>query len=299
MESSQLPRVQNSEEKIPESNLMATAICANDNLTPLLVRPGSAPIVDAAMPEVDSVLLGRWRIVAWAGVGSASVVFRGKHVELDLPVAIKIVNRAGYPDRAKAINHLRNEAEVLKQLHHRNIGRLWDFSNDPDCPFLVTTFVEGPTLGEAIRHQGKLDRRQVTRAAQCVIEALAHAWEFGIVHRDVKPDNLILASDQTAKIIDFGLAAIVDTVVPPVAMVPANTWIGTAAYLAPEQARSTSTVDHCADIYALGATMYHAITGRLPFEGGSITSVILRRMKEDPVPPIEYVPEIGKSFSAP
>jgi serine/threonine protein kinase len=278
---------------------MATAICANDNLTPLMVRPGAPPILDARMPDVGTVLLGRWRIVAWAGVGSASVVFRGKHLDLDLPVAIKIVNRAEYPARAKAIDHLRNEAEVLKRLNHRNISRLWDFSNDPECPFLVTTFVEGMTLGEAIRHRGQLERRQVARAAQCIADALEHATQFGIVHRDIKPDNVILATDQTAKIIDFGLAAIaVESAIAPAPVVPVNTWIGTAAYLAPEQARSTCTVDHRADIYALGATMYHAITGRLPFDGGSVTQVILRRMREDPPPPIAHVPEIGERFSA-
>ena len=277
-----------SESSTPEDDVTATVMWATNGATPLIVRPGSPPLVVAPMPEVGSVLLGRWRLVAWAGMGSASIVFRGTHTELDLPVAIKIVNRANYPERAKAIGHLRNEAQLLKRLRHPNIVRLWDFNNDPDFPCLVTDFVEGATLGEAIRHQGRLDRRQVIRAALSIIDALEYAWQFGIVHRDIKPDNLLLAADNTAKVIDFGLAAVVDTEHPPVPLVPANTWVGTAAYLAPEQARSTYTVDHRADIYALGATLYHALTGRLPFEGRSITQVILRRMKEDPVPPLEY-----------
>lgn len=280
-------------DSVSDLNLMVTVICSVD---PTPAKAAGVPF--SGMPEIGTVLLNRWQLIAFAGVGSASLVYRGLDLRLSRSVAVKIVNRPDYPERAKAIGHLRNEAQLLQRLGESNaIVRLWDFHDEPDCPMMVTDYVEGNSLGELIRKQRKIDVRRVLRIAQQIVDALAYAWEFGVVHRDVKPDNILLADDGTAKLIDFGLAAVVQTEHPPISLADNQGWVGTAAYLAPEQARSTGRVDHRSDMYSLGATLYHALTGRLPVDGDNAAQVILKRLKEDPIAPHLWDPKIPRSFS--
>jgi serine/threonine protein kinase len=275
-------------------DLFATVHALGSSPTPIELRlPGEFGV---EMPDVGAVLLNRWRVVAWAGLGGANTVFRGEHIELDWPVAIKVVN-CHYPlDRNTAARHLRNEARILARWRHPNLPRLWDFHEGGQFPLLVTDFFEGATLRQMIGLEGRLSPGRAVRAAMHVVEALAVVWRDGIVHRDVKPENILLAADGTAKLLDFGLATTRgdaspgnDAVVPP--------RVGTVAYLAPEQARNSAAVDLRADIYSLGATLYHAVTGRLPFSGADAAQVILRHIEDEPVPPIQVVPDLNSGLS--
>jgi serine/threonine protein kinase len=279
----------------PADELVATTLAAHDAPTPVDLR--RAPADAAPMPDVGSVLLGRWRVVAWAGLGSASVVFRGEHVELLAPVAIKIVNRLREPDRTAVIGHLRNEALLLARLKHVNLARVWDFSAAGEHPCLVTDFIDGTTLLQRMRRDGRLDPKRALRVAVNVAEALAAAWREGIVHRDVKPENILLAGDGSAKLIDFGLAVVRGEENAEAHGTIDRRRVGTVAYLAPEQARNSAAVDHRADVYALGATLYHALTGRLPFLGNTAAQVILRHLEDQPLPPRALVPDLPDALS--
>jgi eukaryotic-like serine/threonine-protein kinase len=244
------------------------------------------------------VLLQRWRIVAWAGLGTASVVFRGAHVELPFPVAIKIVNRQNYPDRATVVGQLRNEALILGRLRHNNLPRLWDFHEEGEYPYLVTDFFDGASLQQTIRLKGRLEQRWAIRAAIHIADVLATLHRNDIVHRDIKPDNIVLCRDGSAKLIDFGLSLVQgeeNSVVHGERLdVPR---VGTVAYLSPEQARHSGSVDHRADIYSLGATLYHAVTGQLPFNGSNAAQVILRHIEDEPAPPKAIVPNLNETLS--
>lgn len=273
--------------------LSATLISHQDAPTPVDDRLRTDAFV-APMPDVGDMLLDRWHILAWAGMGSASIVFRGEHREMKFPVAIKIVNRPHYADRAIALGHLRNEAQILTRLRHPHHARIWDFHEEGEHPFLITDFVNGVTLAQTIRRLGKLEPRRVVRMALYITDMLRSAWREGIVHRDVKPDNILLAVEGSAKLIDFGLAIMrgeENNGAHGNQLVQAR--VGTVAYIAPEQARSSATVDHRADMYALGATLYHAVTGRMPFAGRNAAQIILRHIEDEPAPPnsIADVPE--------
>jgi serine/threonine protein kinase len=277
--------------------LTATILAIHNAPTPVDTRRPEGPVA-GPMPAVGEVLLQRWRIVAWAGVGTSSVVFRGEHVELPFPVAIKIVNRQHYADRSRIVGHLRNEAMILGRLRHANLPRLWDFHEEGDYPYLITDFFDGATLRQMIRLEGRLEQRRAVRAAVHVAEVLAMIDGAGIVHRDIKPDNVVLCRDGSAKLIDFGLSMAQgeenEAIHAERSEAPR---VGTVAYLAPEQARNSTLVDQRADIYALGATIYHAVTGRLPFTGNNAAQVLLRHIEDEPAPPKAIVPNLSEPLS--
>jgi serine/threonine protein kinase len=280
----------------PVDDLAATLLANHQESTPVDRRQRQEAVV-APMPSVGDCVLNRYRIVAWTGLGAASVVFRGEHQELALPVAIKIVNRLEYPERAAAIGHLRNEALILSRLRHANVAHLWDFSEAGPYPSLITEFVAGPTLRHQIQLEGRLGPRRAIRAATHVADALVALGRGGVVHRDIKPENIMLSVDGAAKLIDFGLSIIVGHENPAAHVGLAVPRVGTVAYLAPEQARNAAAIDQRADIYSLGATLYHAVTGRIPFSGNNAAQVVLRHLEDSVVPPRSVVPELPEELS--
>ncbi len=278
-------------------DLMATVLSNHDSTTPVDTRPRKDPI-SAPMPAIGDMLMNRWRIIAYAGFGTASVVFRGAHAELAFPVAIKIVNRQHYIDRATVVGHLRNEATILAQLRHSNLSRLWDFHEEDEFPYLVTEFIDGMTMKWAIQAHKRLEPRRVVRAAMHVAEALIATDSAGVIHRDIKPENIVLCNDGSAKLIDFGLAMIQGMENPAAHSEAVDLpRVGTVAYLAPEQARKAANIDGRADIYSLGATMYHAVTGRPPFGGNNAAQVLLRHIEEAPASPSSVVPKLDEDLS--
>jgi len=240
-------------------------------------------------------LIGRCLLIEPLGRGGSCAVFRALHQGLNLPVAIKVLQFEASMAPHQAYEQLRTEARLLAQLDHPHIIRILDFEEDPLQPYLVLEMVEGPTLSELIRQSGRLSLDRASEVIGQVVEALAALWALGAVHRDVKPGNIFLTRCGTAKLADFGTAMLVEQ-----AAGEADTGdvvAGTAAYLAPEQFLAPSVVDHRADIYALGATFYEAVTGRMPFEGSSRADLLMKHAKDNPVPPHEVLPALGPRVS--
>ncbi len=240
---------------------------------------------DAPPPEVGTVV-GPFVLQEKLGEGVSCHVFRGWDQTRSAPVALKILNWANVYDRAAAMKQLRVEAASLARVKHPKVVRFLDFGFDPRWPYLVTEFFEGRPLGELLRAGGALPPEWCLFLVAQMAEALGAVWQAGLVHRDIKPDNILVGPNGNAKLIDFGLAkatalAARERTGPELA--------GTAAYLAPEQAKDASTVDHRADIYSLGVTLYEALTGRLPFEGRNRVQVIFQHLNAVPVPPAERV----------
>ena len=190
---------------------------------------------------------------------------------------------------------LKSEACLLAQLNHSNVVRVWDFEDDASTPYLVLEFIEGMSLGELIRKNGAMRPLQALRIVSQIADGLAAAHRLGIVHRDVKPGNILLAKDGTAKLADLGLAVFVDS--NPSGGSSGQGMAGTVAYMPPEQAMSARTVDHRSDMYALGATFYHLVTGQIPFQGATRMEVILKHAKEPLKPPHEVVPDFPREVS--
>ncbi len=228
------------------------------------------------------------------GSGVSCFVYRGWDEQNECPVAMKIVNWANVYDRAAAMKQMRTEAAALARVKHPRVVRFIDFGFDPRWPYIVTEFVEGRPMGELLRGGGALPLEWAVYLISQVVDGLGAVWRAGLVHRDIKPDNVLVGPNGVAKLIDFGLAkAPVVRNAPPTGPELA----GTAAYLAPEQARDASIVDFRADIYSLGVTFYEALTGRLPFESRNRMQVIFQHINTPPVPPIDRLPTIPQIIS--
>jgi serine/threonine-protein kinase len=193
------------------------------------------------------------------------------------------------------MRQLRTEAVTLSRVKHPQVIRIFDFGFDPRWPFLVTEYFEGRPLGELLREGEPLPSSWVLYILTQVVEALGAVWKGGLVHRDVKPDNILVGPNGAVKLVDFGLATSAalragrDEAGPELA--------GTAAYLAPEQAKDARVVDHRADIYSLGVTLYEAVTGRLPFVARNRVQMIFQHLSKQPQPPERVLPGIPSILS--
>lgn len=270
----------------PESVTESAASAGDTHAHPFPQRlvTASDAMPTAPPPEVGTTV-GTFVLQEKLGEGVSCHVFRGWDEARSKPVALKILNWANVYDRAAAMKQLRMEAMALARVKHPLVVRFIDFGFDPRWPYLVTEFFEGRPLGELLRGGGALPPEWSLYLVSQMADALGAVWQAGLVHRDIKPDNILVGPNGNAKLIDFGLAkadaleATRERTGPELA--------GTAAYLAPEQAKDASLVDHRADIYSLGVTLYEAVTGRLPFEGRNRVQVIFQHLNTPPVPPAE------------
>lgn len=242
-------------------------------------------------------ILGKCLLTEQVGRGATGIVYRGLHQNLNIPVAIKVLQVSAIQSHAYA--QLRTEACLLAQLNHPNIVRVWDFEDNAQCPFIVLEYVEGLSLAELIQQSGRLRLDRALRIVMQVASGLEAGERLGIVHRDVKPANILIAKDGTAKLADLGLATLVSSPSDSQSesSINAEGLAGTVAYMAPEQASNPQAVDHRADIYALGVTFYHILTGQLPFTGRSRMEVLLKHARETPIPPHEIVSELDPAVS--
>ena len=278
-------------------DLLTTAVIPSNALTPVDLGGWGRDHVEVELPEIGSEL-GRYRLEAVRAMGSASVVFRATHLALGISVALKFLNRRHFSDRLALLDQLRTEASLLARIQHRNVVRLWDFDDDFDYAYLATEYIDGPTLMSAIREQGRMEPRQVIRIVLQVVDALEGLSQFNIVHRDIKPDNILLSLSGTVKLIDLGLAMIMGEEIPELQIIAPNLgWVGTPTYLPPEQARNAGRVDCRADMYSLGATLYQAVTGRPPFEAKKASQMVLHHLETQVRPPRDLVPSLTPALS--
>lgn len=241
-------------------------------------------------------IVGKYELVERIGQGATSVVYRGTHRKLRFSVAVKVLDRYALDADPQLRVQLVSEAVHLAQINHPNVVRLWDLEDDCPDPYLVLEYVPGGTLADLSRQKGQIPFAYAWAIIRQAVEGLAEAHKHGIVHRDVKPGNLLLANDGHVKVADLGLAIIAGKREDSPSKLEVSA--GTSAYLAPEQAGDPANVDFRADIYALGATLYHALTGRLLFEGRSALELIMKHLRESPTPPGHFVSDLPAPCSA-
>ncbi|HYO11870.1 MAG TPA: tetratricopeptide repeat protein [Thermoanaerobaculia bacterium] len=221
---------------------------------------------------VGSRLAGRYRVVELVGVGGMGMVYRAHDEQLDLPVAVKVLR----PDLAgggRRLERFKQELVLARQVSHPHVVRIHDLGSDGDIVFLTMDFVPGRSLSELLAEEGPLSPDRAVGIARQIASALAAAHEAGVVHRDLKPGNVLLDDSGRALISDFGIAR---SLAGPGRTLPGAV-VGTLDYLAPEQARG-GTVDGRTDLYALGILLYEMLTGKLPFAGGSEAEVLAQRL---------------------
>jgi serine/threonine protein kinase len=226
------------------------------------------------------------------------LVYRAHHTSLNLEVVVKVLMQ---PDGEGAHHVLltANEAHLLARLNHPNILRIFDFSDGGLFPHLVMELVDGPSLAALIARNQRLEPALALPLICQTIAGLGYAHDqVGLVHCDLKPTNILLTSDYQVKIADFGLAKSRGMPTAFDQTLKLGTIAGTPAYIAPEQVEGgRAAADHRSDIYALGATMYHAITGRLPFIDDDPVQLMVRRLSEAPIPPHLVHPKVDRRIS--
>ena len=234
--------------------------------------------------SVETIADGRYRVERVLGVGAMAKVLLAHDAELGREVAVKLLDEALAADPSFRARFAR-EARVAAGLSHPNIVTIFDVGEADGRPFIVMELVPGRTLEERLRREGALRASDVLAIARQVCDGLEHAHSNGLVHRDLKPGNLIERDDGTVKIADFGIARAVEGT----ELTETGTVVGTAAYLAPEQAEA-GTVSPATDLFALGAVLYELVTGRQPWKIDSLAELAARREAPPPELPSDTPP---------
>lgn len=247
------------------------------------------------IPMSEATLGSRYRLDAAIGRGGMATVWRATDLKLDRPVAIKRLHSARIDD-AEFTARFKREAQLVGRLSHPNVVRLLDGGEDEEGPYLVLELVEGETLKDRIQRDGALAPAEAARIVAQVADALAYAHAEGIVHRDVKSQNVLIARDGVARLADFGIARMVDSETQA-GLTSADVMLGSADYLAPEQAQS-GKLDGRADVYSLGVVLYECLTGELPFRGDGFVAVAMQHVSQEVPDPKALEPACPAFLSA-
>jgi len=243
-------------------------------------------------PLAPGSKLGRYLIIERLGGGGMGVVYKAHDTELHRTVALKILppHLCRHPEY---LNRFRSEAHAHARLNHPNITTLYSLLELPAGEVLVLEFVEGQTLEQRLRAGGPLEPTEAVRIFDQALRAVEHAHAAGVVHRDLKPANIFLTRDARVKLMDFGVAKLMDQ--PEHAA--HRTMVGTLLYISPEQINGHST-GFRSDIYTLGVTLYEAVTGRLPFERRSDYALMHAHVQERPPSPKEFQRSLPRTLEA-
>jgi serine/threonine-protein kinase len=238
------------------------------------------------------VLADRYELEEVLGQGGMARVFKGNDRVLSRTVAVKVLSPQFAGDE-QFVARFRREAQAAAALNHPNIVSVYDTGSQGDVHYIVMEYVEGRTLRDVIRQEGPLLPERASEIAEAVSSALAAAHEAGLVHRDIKPGNIMITRDGEVKVMDFGIArtSTGDTLTQTASI------LGTASYLSPEQAQGES-VDARSDIYSLGCVLYEMLTARAPFSGDSPVAIAYKHVRESPVPPARLNPDVPPSLES-
>lgn len=219
-------------------------------------------------------LSGRYEVISKIGEGGMAIVYKARDLILDRIVAVKVL-RSEFSHDNDFIRRFRREAESVASLSHPNIVSIYDIGEEEQCYFIVMEYVEGVTLKTFIKDFQPVPLETIVYIMEQVALAIGHAHDYGIVHRDIKPHNILVDANDQVKVTDFGIALAVTSAT----MTYTNAILGSAHYLSPEQAKGGKATEK-SDIYALGIVLYECLTGRLPFAGSSPVSVALMHLNE-------------------
>ncbi|MBO5142353.1 MAG: Stk1 family PASTA domain-containing Ser/Thr kinase [Clostridia bacterium] len=238
------------------------------------------------MDLVGKLLGNRYEVIEKVGDGGMATVYKSRDKILNRKVAIKVL-KDEFSNDQEFIKRFQIEAQSAASLSHPNIVSIYDVANDGDIHYIVMELIEGRTLKELIKENGKLEWKDAVEIASQIASGLTQAHKNHIIHRDIKPHNIIMTKDKIAKITDFGIAKAVTSSTINASV----STLGSVHYFSPEHARGGYT-DEKSDIYSLGVVLYEMITGKLPFDSDTPISVALKHLQEKATPPIELSKDI-------
>ena len=238
-----------------------------------------------------SVFAGRYQIIEVLGKGGMGKVFRALDKKLNEEVALKLVKPEIASDK-KTLERFSNELKIARKIAHKNVGRLYELMEEKGIYFITMEYIPGEDLKSFIKRAGPLSAGKTTFIAKQVCEGLAEAHELGVVHRDLKPQNIMIDKEGNSRIMDFGIARSLKAK----GITDAGVMIGTPEYMSPEQVDAKET-DQRSDIYSLGVILYEMVTGRVPFEGDTPLSVAVKQKTETPEDPRKLNSQIPEDLS--
>ena len=244
------------------------------------------------MSNLIGQILGRYHILEQLGEGGMATVYKAFDTRLEANVAVKVIRTDNLPQSGveRALKRFEREAKALAQLNHPNIVKVIDYGEYEDRPYLVMPYLEGGTLKGLMQARGALPWQDAVRLLLPISKALAYAHQRGMIHRDVKPSNVLITDSGEPMLSDFGVTKIIEEEAT-VDLTGTNATVGTPEYMAPEQAISKS-IDHRVDIYALGIVFYEMITGRKPYVADTPLAVLFKQASEPLPRPKQFAPDL-------
>ncbi|MBE7048218.1 MAG: Stk1 family PASTA domain-containing Ser/Thr kinase [Ruminococcaceae bacterium] len=236
------------------------------------------------------IIGNRYEIVETVGKGGMAIVYKAKCMMLNRYVALKVL-RPEFREDKDFISRFQAEAQSAASLSHPNIVSIYDVGQSGDLDYIVMEYVEGVTLKQYIEAQGVIPWREAVDYTAQICAGLEHAHKKGIIHKDIKPHNIMITREGTLKITDFGIAKVMSSST----IATGSTTMGSVHYFSPEQARGGYT-DYKTDIYSLGVVLYEMLTGRLPFQGDTAIAIAMQHIEKEPTSPGEINPDIPKSL---
>ena len=241
---------------------------------------------------IGSVLANKYKIKSIVGIGGMAVVYKAYRITDNKVVAVKVLNDE-YRRKPDYVRRFESEARAVMSLSHPNIIGLLDVGIDGAAPFIVLEFATGKTLKEIIDENGPLSQGFAVKIISQVLSALAHAHEKGVIHRDIKPQNIIVTAGGIVKLTDFGIAKIVST--SSTKTFAGKKVLGSVHYISPEQAKGEA-VTPAADIYSTGIMLYEMVTGKLPFDSDAPISVALMHLQDQMTPACKFNPKVSTAL---
>ncbi|MBC2721207.1 Stk1 family PASTA domain-containing Ser/Thr kinase [Desulfosporosinus sp.] len=232
----------------------------------------------------------RYEVLERIGAGGMAIVYKAKDLLLNRVVTIKVLREQFVTDE-DFIRRFRREAQSAASLSHPNIVSIYDVGKDGDTEYIVMEYVEGRNLKEIIREYAPLSTEQSINLARQITGAIQNAHEHHIIHRDIKPHNILVTADGHAKVTDFGIARAVSSAT----VTHTGDIVGSVHYLSPEQAKGIQSNEQ-SDIYSLGIVLYELLTGKVPYDGETPIAIALKHLQQEPVPPSKLNPRIGQEL---
>ncbi len=249
---------------------------------------------EQALAEKAGQKIPGFKIISKLGAGAMATVYKAKQISLDRMVAIKVLPKK-FTSNKQFIERFYAEGRAAAQLNHPNIVQAYDVGKAGEYHFFVMEFVDGTTVYDEIVKRKRIPELEAVELAIQTTEALLHAHERGLIHRDVKPKNIMITTGGVAKLADMGLARAISD--KEAAEAEQGKAFGTPYYISPEQIRGELHIGPPADIYSLGATLYHMVTGQVPFDGKNPSAVMHKHLKAELVPPDHVNPKLSAGLS--
>lgn len=258
--------------------------------------PSSSATIRAESPHTvyQSLVgrdLGKYRVVSVLGRGASGTVFLCQHNLLNIPVAVKVLDPHLAESNPDMVRRFQFEARTAARISHPNLIRVLDCDLIAGLNLIVMDYVDGVTVSELLKIGGPMAEQRALQLGYAVASALAAALKEGIIHRDVKPSNVILTKGQQTKLADLGLAKVIDHVTEDTRP---GVGLGTPFYFSPEQSQDAAAVDHRSDIYSLGITLYQMLTGQLPYTGATLAEIVYQHRYGKAKPISEIVPSVTR-----